>query len=352
MNTFRTSAPGKLILIGEHAVVYGKPAIIGAIDKRCFVTISEREDKKIKIISKNFNKEIITDFDETISKFNKAQDEWNKFYQNNDVEILKSITSGALDYPQIIIGQFLEYFKLISINGFDLKIDSELPVGAGMGSSAALAVSIIGALFLFTNKKFDKEDINKIAFLCEQKKHGRPSGGDNSASCFGGLILFKKDEGVRQLDLNIPTEIKENFYVINTGVPEESTGKMVSIVKDLYRVKSNFVVEIFIEQAELTEQFLVAIQNVNKDEVMRIIKAGEKNLEKIGAVSESTKDLIRKIEENGGCAKVCGAGGRADKSGIILIYHENLQKLMSILKPHGFKTENLEFDYQGLKTEH
>lgn len=369
MNIIRTSAPGKLILIGEHAVVYGKPAIITAVNKRCFVTISKRDDKKIKINSKNFSKEIVTDFDEIIAKFNKAQNDWKIFDKNGDVEVLKAITAGALDYPQIIIGQFIDCFKssfegitphpnpllkgegMKGMSGFDLEIDSEIPVGAGMGSSAGLAVSIIGALFLFTNTKFDKDAINKIAFLCEQKKHGRPSGGDNAASCFGGLILFKKNDGVKQLDLNLPIKLKENFYVINTGAPEESTGEMVSMVKELYENDPVEIRNIFDDQGELVNKMLEVISSNYHENLTEIVKRAEYNLEKIGVVSESTKDLIRKVEESGGSAKICGAGGRADRSGIILIYHENLQRIKNVLESYNLEAEQLELGSEGLRIE-
>ena len=192
----RISAPGKLHLLGEHAVVYNKPAIIAAVGKRCFVEIINRDDEKIKINSKNFNKETTVSFKEIVDKFSKAQKDWEAFDESNDIPLLKSITSDPLDYPLLIIGQYVNYFKLKSLDGFELNIDSEIPVGAGMGSSGALSVSMLGALNIFAKKPLDKKIINEIAFLCEQKKHGRPSGGDNSTSCFGGLVWFKKDEGL------------------------------------------------------------------------------------------------------------------------------------------------------------
>jgi mevalonate kinase len=235
MKRFLVSAPGKLHLLGEHTVVYNKPAIIIAADKRCFVQISLRTDQRIKIISKNYKKEVSTDFIKIVSKFQKAEKNWEKYNKNNDIELLKSISKNPLDYPLLIIGQFISSYKLESVLGFDLIIDSRIPVGAGMGSSAALAVAMIGALCLFTNQLFDKKLINQFAYLCEQKKHGKPSGGDNTASCFGGLIWFKKDEEIKPLEFTLSKNITKNFYVVNTGIPLESTGEMVSMVRDLLK---------------------------------------------------------------------------------------------------------------------
>ena len=141
MKKISVSAPGKLHLLGEHAVVYNKPAIIAAVGKRCFIEILPRMDGTIKVKSNNYKKEITTSFKELIKKFQKAQEDWETYNDNNDVALLKSITKDPLDYPLIIIGQFLNYHKLNSIDGFNLIIDSQIPVGDGMGSSGALSVS-------------------------------------------------------------------------------------------------------------------------------------------------------------------------------------------------------------------
>lgn len=351
MKKISVSAPGKLHLLGEHAVVYNKPAIIAAVGKRCFVEIAPGTDGKIIVKSQNYKKEITLDFQDVISKFEKAQTDWEAYNENNDVNLLKSITKYPLDYPLIIIGQFLDFYKITNIDGFNLSINSEIPVGAGMGSSGALSVSVIGALSLYTNKPFDKETINKIAFLCEQKKHGKPSGGDNSASCFGGLIWFKKDEGVKPLGIVIPKNISENFYVINTGTPSETTGEMVSMVKTLYQEKPECVERILNDQEKLVHELLPTLETGNTNEIIRIIKMGEQNLEKLGVVSSFVRKIIRDIEKSGGVAKICGAGGKTKGTGIILIYHQDLKSLKKVLRSHNLNLSQLNLRVEGLRKE-
>src|SRR5688572_17099198 len=111
MKRFKVSAPGKLHLMGEHAVVYGKPAILAGVDKRCFIDISERKDSQIKILSKDLNKNLVK-------------------------------------YCQCIIEQFAKYHNIRKMPGFTLSITSEIPIGSGMGSSGALAVATAGSLSL------------------------------------------------------------------------------------------------------------------------------------------------------------------------------------------------------------
>lgn len=351
MSKIKVSAPGKLHLLGEHVVVYNKPAILAAVDKRCFVEIIPRKDNKIKVSSRNYNTSMIRIIEEIVEKFDRAQKNWETYNENNDVSLLKSITKDPLDYPQIVIGQFLNHYKMKSIGGFDLSINSEVPVGCGMGSSGSLAVSIIGALSLFTRKHFDKKTINEIAFLAEQKKHGKPSGGDNSTSCYGGLVRFKKDEGIKSLEFGVSEKASKNFYIINTGIPKETTGEMVSLVRALAQEEPLFAQEIFDKQEELVQDLRLALEKNLPHQISGIIRSGEANLEKLGVVSKYAQKIIRDIENNGGAAKICGGGGKTKSTGIILIYHTNLQKLQKVLKSYQLNPTQLTLGVEGLRKE-
>jgi len=356
MKRILTSAPGKLHLLGEHTVVHNKPAIIAAVDKRCFVEITPRTDKVIKIISRNYKKEITTDFPRIIKLFREAEANYAKYIKDNDMVLLKSITKGTLTYPLLIIGQFINYFNLQSIPGFDLKINSEIPSGAGMGSSSALAVAMIGALCLFQGFDFDKKIINQIAYLCEQKKHGRPSGGDNAASCFGGMIWFKKDAysgkaKMRPLGITIPKNILKNFYMVNTGAPKETTGEMVSLVRDLLKKNPELTRNIFIDQEKQVKKLSAALKLGNSDQIIEIIKKGEENLENLGVVSPFVQKIIRQIEDSGGVAKICGGGGVKKGTGMLLVYHQNFKSLTNVLKSYQLTIEQLILGAEGLREE-
>lgn len=351
MKKIKVSAPGKLHFLGEHAIVYNKPAILAAVDKRCFVEISERSDSIIRITSKNYEEEKEISVKDLIKKFEKAEKDWNEYDKSNDINLLKSITKDPLDYPAIIIGQFIKYHKLSLEKGFNMMIDSQVPVGCGMGSSGSLAVAITGALSLWVGQKLDKKIINEIAFLAEQKKHGKPSGGDNSTSNYGGLVRFKKDQGVKPLPFSVSEEIKNNFYIINTGTPTESTGEMVSRVRDLFNEKELFVKEIMDKQEELVKDLYLALEKNIPKQITGIIKMGEKNLEKLEVVSDYAKSLIRDIEASGAAAKICGAGGVTKSTGIILIYSTDLQKLKKVLESHQLVPSQLTLGVEGLREE-
>lgn len=345
------SAPGKIQILGEHSAVHGKPVIVSAVSNRCFIKITSRADGEVKVSSVNFKEEITTDFKDINARFKKAKKDWEAYEKNNDIPLLKSITKLPLDYPLIIIGEFLNYFRIESLHGFDLKINSEIPIGAGMGSSSALAVSILGGLFLLTGKPFEKDIINKVAFMAEQKRHGRPSGGDNTTSCFGGLIWFKRGEDVKQLGSSLSKNLSQNFYTINTGTPTETTGEMIGIVRGLMEKRPEYVRKIFDEQEKLVNELVTALKDGKDGKVISIIRKGESNLEKLGVVSEYSKKIIRNVEASGGAAKICGGGGKTKATGIILIYINNEAKLKTIAKKSKLSYSRVILGTEGVRIE-
>ncbi len=316
------SAPGKIHLMGEHSVVYGKPALLAAVDKRCFVELTKRDDKKIVLIANNTPDFITITEEEILAK---------------DTKI-----SLQLDYVILILQQALRSYKKHFSSGFSLVINNQIPEGWGLGSSAAIAVAIVGAITLFLKENFDKEKINKIAFLAEQLVHGTSSGGDNSASVFGGFVWFRKETDdlkiIQQIPLDLSEEVKQNFFLLDTGKPEETTGEMVGLVKKFIDQNPRKAKKIFDEQEALAKDLLFALQH-NTDAVLEIIKKGEKNLENLGVVSSSVKKIIRAIEKAGGAAKMSGGGGKTKGTGMLIGY----------LKDHEY--DSIELGCEGVRVD-
>lgn len=336
MHTITVSAPGKIILMGEHAVVYGRPAIIASVDGRSYIKLTPRNDSVIEIISEDLRISSSLDEQKIIGITDKANTNWQEYRRTSNIVVLKSITKDPVDYIAIIIGEALFYLKKNLPSGFSLTINSEIPIGSGMGSSAAIAVSVAAEVSEFLGEKWNLERINAIAFLAEQKRHGNPSGGDTSASIYGGLISYRREGSDRKviepLGFSIPARVASNFMLVESGKPIESTGEMVSAVANLKKKRGKFVEEVFEAQERLTERLVKALKNGNGDEIISIIRKGEKNLEKIGVVSTQTKFLIRGIEGIGGGAKICGAGGAKKGSGMLLAYHKKIHELEEFLQ--------------------
>lgn len=334
------SAPGKLHLLGEHTVVYGKPALLTAVDKRTTVSVSSLKENYIRIVAEQIQQKIDVTPEILVDTVNQLKN--------------KRITN-ALDYALLCIHQASSYYQKEIPSQLLFTITSTIPVGSGMGSSAALAVAIAGAMTVLFHKPWDLAAINAIAFSCEQFIHGNPSGGDNSICCYGGYLWYRKETEqlkiMQQLSLSLSKDITKNFRIIFTGRPVESTGEMVTKVKSQRsKLKSKFD-KVLDDQEYLTRSLFVSLKNNNEREFMEIIKQGEKNLETLGVVSSSTKKLIRAIEENNGAAKISGAGGIKNASGVVLAYHNRPSVLDTIAQQYGLEISSIRLGDEGVRHE-
>lgn len=354
MNNIIVSAPCKIHLLGEHSAVYGKPALLVALDKRCIVKIIRTAGSDITIISNVSKYQAKITQEALLQAAHQAREAWKKFATTNDTLILKKITESPLDFAIIAIGETMLHYNQKPASGFTLNINSEIPLGAGLGSSASLAVAIVGAVSVFLGKPFNKEVINNIAYQIEMKRHGLPSGGDNATVCYGGLIWYRKESEalkiiMQPISAKIPEVVSKNFYIINTGTPVESTGEMVGYVRKLYQDHPEIVDAFLREQENLTRSLVSVLENGNEKELIRIIREGEKNLEWIGVVSDLSKAIIREIEAKGGAAKICGGGGKEKGTGVLLVYHNDAAIVQAIAKGKNVSYFQTQLGAEGVR---
>jgi mevalonate kinase len=353
MRAVSVSAPGKLHLIGEHTVVYGGQAIITAVNKRCFIDITPRSDGQICIAYPDLNINEIMHSGSVVSLYEKAQKDWEEFQSRGDIMILKRITQKPAAFLFICLAQALISLDTRSLPGLTLHIRNEIPLGAGMGSSAAFAVGICAAVLSFAGEPFDKQKINRLAFLVEQKVHGNPSGGDNTASCLGGCILYQKLPD-RIITEQLPFWPGMHFFMVDSGKPAETTGEMVNFVKQYMQkghVYKGCVDRIIKNQSRVAESMQRAIEEHNDELLKLCFRESEKNLEQLGVVSESTQILIRHLEKNGAAAKICGAGGKEKNSGVILGAGGNKEKITQCLASYACRYQPVLLGQEGVRVE-
>jgi len=130
--TTTSSAPGKVYLFGEHAVVYGEPAVPCAIERRAHVTVSERDDARLRVESGDLS------IDGFTVEYSGGSDD------APDVDVPAPIVEAAMGYVDHAVEQARDAADAPD-TGFDVEIDSEIPLGAGLGSSAAVVVAGIDA---------------------------------------------------------------------------------------------------------------------------------------------------------------------------------------------------------------
>jgi mevalonate kinase len=267
----KVSAPGKLILSGEHAVVYGHPALVASINQRLTLTLYPGQPKK-----------------------------------------------GHL--PQQILPHCPQDVRL--------HLNSEIPIGCGLGSSAALAVAFSAALLKYSQKSWNLKNINDLAYEIEKIQHQNPSGVDNTASTYGGFHWYRKETQDFKVFKKIKLKtILPDFFLLNSGTSQESTGQMVQYVSYHFKKHPRQYQNTFHQLEKITRDFLVSLFKKDPFSLIELINQNQKCLEKIGVVSPSAQKLAQKIRKSGGAAKISGAGGRKKGSGMLLVFHSDPEKL-------------------------
>jgi len=305
-------APGKLILSGEHAVVYGRPALAMAIDRYAQSIITPESSDLV-----SFN---LVDLQQSNSFTLRALGELKSRVLKNYHMFL----SGELGIREVLLKpiELFEFAFITILDGLHLKLtegvnirtQSNIPIGCGMGSSAATVLSSLRAVGHYFRVDFRPDWYMKYSLEAEKLQHGHPSGVDSYISLHGGCALFRDGEAK-----SVPLP-RAQIYLVHTGVPETTTGECVVAVRNEFRndtIWNDFeAVTLSLEQALRTNDMV---------DVQRAVRENHRLLTRIGVVPARVQSFISEIEQLGGAAKICGAGSVAgDQGGMVLVFAEQL----------------------------
>ncbi len=340
----KASAPGKVHLIGEHAVVYGEPAIIAAIGKRVYVE-AEKHESKVMVHSRTQNQRAEWVVEDCIDSAMQAQAMWMNGFEDKDFSKLFSFVKDGQNFKKVAIGLILHRLNINS--GVNMTTYGEIPLGSGLGSSAAFAVALVNAISELYQKNLNQEDVNRIAFDIEKMVHGTPSGGDNTTSCYGGLVWFQKGAGdkptLESLKEEIPYKL-DNFILTYIKRPAKTTGELVSHVRALDpSVRESRVKAI----GRAAHEMRAALKDRDFKKVKELINLAWKNLSELGLSIPEADDLIARVRETGGAAKLCGACG----GGIMLAYHEDKEALKKVIRDAGYTPWETKLGAEGARIE-
>ena len=309
----KASAPGKVILFGEHFVVYGVKAILCSINKRVTVTAEKTTDKKIFINSEIGN--LILEPNKSISEINSPLKPFyylaNKVIKNQDT-------------------------------GIQIKIDSEIPLGVGLGSSSACCVAGAAAIFkLFGD--ISKEEILELAIEAERTIFENTSGADCTVCVYGGIMEYDKKQGFKKI------EDEPNFQLViaNSNI-EHSTESMVSEVKTFTIKNKEEFSKLLEQELELVEDVLKLLKENNTIKLGEKINQNQKYLETIGISNNQLRKMIEIGQKTSFGAKITGSGGGGC---IFAITDEsNLEDTLKEFKDNNFECFSVEIDFKGLNT--
>ncbi|XP_029213186.2 mevalonate kinase-like isoform X4 [Acropora millepora] len=358
----KATAPGKVILHGEHAVVYGKKAVATSIGLRTTVTLEPQANDCVTLSLLNFNASCQWKQDELQEDVRRLLDAdlscrtqqgshlFAKFVDQctNIPDVKSNLIKDAVSVFVFLLGRIMEDLK--SLPSFTLEVDSCIPVGSGLGSSAAYSACLSAALLAAAGKigpqkamsdaspdccvsgdvlttpetvSLSSEDlalINKWSLEAEKLIHGKPSGIDNSICTYGGALTYQ--DGVIEHLSRIP---KLKIILIDTKVAR-STKNLISGLRERYQQFPTIYSPLFDAIGAITEESCVCLEKLYRAEagaketmttdsddlyrsLAKLIDLNQKLLVTLGVSHNSLDKLCSVTAKYGMHSKLTGAGG-------------------------------------------
>ncbi|XP_022719373.1 mevalonate kinase-like [Durio zibethinus] len=328
-------APGKIILAGEHAVVHGYAAVASSINLYTVVSLrlgSEDEDT----IQLQLN-DVGLDFSWPVERIKELLSHLGSPFSSTptlcSLETVKSISTLIDDqnFPDTKVGlasgvcAFLWlYTSILGFKPATVIVTSELPVGAGLGSSAAYCVALSAALLAFSDsvnldvsqkgwlifKETDIELLNRWALEGEKIIHGKPSGVDNSVSTFGNMIKFKSGDMAR-INSNMPLRV----LITNTKVGRD-TKALVANVSARKSRHPNAMCSVLNAIEAISDEWSAIIQShavddlaENEERLGELMEMNQGLLLSIGVSHASIETVLQTTMKYKLASKLTGAGG-------------------------------------------
>lgn len=327
-------SPAKLIISGEHAVLYDQPALAIAIDRYTTVTTSWSDTQRIhfKLLDMAYAKSHT--FKALRRLTQNLQRDYNNFLQGKCG--IRAVLKRPFELLQYSVSILLDYLNVQLPKGMEIAVDSSIPIGCGMGSSSAAVVSTLYAINNFLQINWPRADYLAFSKAIENLQHGKSSGLDIHLVTYGGCVHFQAGKTSPRAVPKMP------MYMVNTGKPVTSTGECVTSVAPLF-MRDTLLAKEF---GMVTTSIDTAIHTNNIADFKQGIRANHRLLTRIGVVPEKVCAFIRDVEEIGGAAKVCGAGAvRGHNAGIVLVVAD--QEIQQVAHAHGYGAQLIQVDTYG-----
>jgi mevalonate kinase len=296
-------APGKVILTGEHAVVYDQPAIAAPVNEvRARAAIEANPDAqagKVRIIAP-------------------------------DISLDTSLTELPADHPiATVFREVQQELGVKNLPAFTLTVSSTIPIAGGLGSGAAISVATSRALSAFLGTPLSDESVSRIAFETDRFYHGTPSGIDNTVISYARLIFFTRGKPVEML-----TNPQAFTLVIADSGEKSLTGKVVHGLRTRVEVDPQRYQPILEKIGTLSQAARDAILQGDSVRLGILLSDNHFLLQQLGVSSTNLDQLVRIAHEAGALgAKLSGAGSGGNM--IALVKSADAQQVASALLSAG-----------------
>jgi mevalonate kinase len=303
MTAIAATAPGKIILFGEHAVVYGRPAIA--------VPVNQVRAKAV-VLANPIGQPGQVDIDAP------------------DIGLQTSLDDLPDDHPlKLAIREVQERLDIQRLPALRLLLTSTIPIASGLGSGAAVSVAISRAVSAFLGKPLSNEDVSAIAYRVDQTYHGNPSGIDNTVITYAQSIFFVRGRPFDHLKIKYPFTI-----VIGDSGMRSPTGLVVGDLRLRWQAEPQLYEPIFDQIGEIVLKARTILETGLPKELGSLITQNQALLQQLDVSCPELNRLVQTALDAGAHgAKLCG-GGRGGNM-IALVEEQNARRVAAALQAAG-----------------
>jgi mevalonate kinase len=296
----RASAPGKIILFGEHAVVYGQPAL--AVP----VTQVEAEVRIDKIFSSGIR------------------------INAPNIQLNEKLDALATSHPlAATVLNTLHALKVDSLSNAAILVRSSIPVASGLGSGAAVSVAMIRALAKYLEKELTDEQVSALAFETEKLYHGTPSGIDNTVITYAKPVYFVKGQPIEVLRVEKPFTV----VIGDTGIPA-STKESVRDVHIQHHKRPERYETLFAAIGSIATTARQLIESGMPESFGPLMNENHALLRSMNVSSPELDTLVEAAREGGALGAKMSGGGRGGNM-IALVQPGRAKAVVRSLKEAG-----------------
>ncbi|KXA90523.1 hypothetical protein AKJ37_03770 [candidate division MSBL1 archaeon SCGC-AAA259I09] len=318
----KVSSPGQIFLFGEHAVVYGQPALLASIDVRIDVEALLLDGSRFEVTSEGVGR--------MEGKVERINGDWKIRDKTGDVEDLQFVTRASE-----IVFNYLNRGE-----GISLSIESDLPSGSGLGSSSAVTTATAAAVSTVLDGELDEEEIIQLAFDAEVDIQGAASRAGVSVATLGGFLK------VQDKDFESLEKLSKLDILIGYTGKYANTGELVKHVGNLKESRPNIYGPMVRAIGKTTEIGIEALNEDNLREVGVLMNVNQNLLEGLGVSSPELHDLIEAARDSGAIgAKITGAGGGGC---MIALGSGNMNEISNAIEESGGIPIKTEIGVEGL----
>jgi mevalonate kinase len=297
-----SSAPGKIILFGEHAVVYGRPALAVPVTQvQATATVSENSRGGVWIEAPN-------------------------------VALSSALAQLAPDHPLVaVINSVFASLGIAHPPACTVYLQSTIPVASGLGSGAAVSVAILRALSAFLGQPLSDEQVNRLAFQAEKLYHGTPSGIDNTVVTYARPVYFVKGQPIKTF------RVGASFTLVigDTGI-SAPTKESVGALRSLWEADPTRWEKVFNQVGEIVWDARQAIERGDTTELGTLMDANHALLQEM-TVSCAELDLLTEAARKAGALGAKLSGGGRGGNMIALVLKEKASAMAETLLAAGAK---------------